>query len=937
MNTLPTAKRGNVSATLVLSLGVLMTGWASLWLAGFPLSVDLRWYLPILAAWLGHCYGARVLLAWWPLAVVPQVGFRLWDGPYVGFGVSSTTLLLSICVAIAFDRRSTPLALEDWIRPGWRLAVQLAFCLLVLAAIDGSPIRSGAFGILLHAIPSAVIFFGAIRWRALVRGLNLPILQRRPHLEWGVAALAAALVVVAVAVNFSLRGKSWSLSLGSAWVGTLIPVLCFALVALGYARRGSIIAMLVAGLLADRVLVYSVGSLGDFLRLEHDWRMLHWDVLFAGFAAALVAQILVPFFKGEAFGPQTPQRRVATLFFILAAILFGNVLATGVSPPAYGATLWILSVIAFIAGADGRERGLFFAPLFILFLWLLAAASAQVAGAGGLSPADKIASIGLVTFPFAFCGALGSMDKRLSPVGLPTLAQSLPAPNDRVTTVDISPLARVIEQVDRSITWRSFFVAAAPFLVLWGLGETYLAYGFAHRFSALFNDGLSFEWWYFVLGGLLALAPLAFALWDWLDRQDSLRLLAAASGSAVGAVAMMAVGALLGLGVKEIWGNLEEGLGFFAVAVFLLILSGVGLLASQGATRTVFRVMGGIGAAAVLGAIGWLGIEEGLEGLGKISAALGAAILLGIFLARFVRLRLVLAGDRPRALIFGELRDKGFWVRMAAAAGLPSSHWQRAALRKPAFWALLGARPIVYAGMVLTRTWALIGVAVAVLGHFAFHGGKRLAAREMWRPTSAPAAERHVLFLRGFDDDHCDFGRPRWNLFARWLDLWSFRRNADEAMIDEIAQFGLVVALGRPGDKRTPFGALRHYSSDKDWQNTLAKAARSARAIVLVASDSPGVQWEYDLLKREQLLGKVLVLFRPGSAYLECNRRAVEWYSPGAGELVGQMAEVGQLPVAMNQRAEGTLLMTTDSLSAAAYVLALRLHFHAAPGSASAG
>jgi hypothetical protein len=130
---------------------------------------------------------------------------------------------------------------------------------------------------------------------------------------------------------------------------------------------------------------------------------------------------------------------------------------------------------------------------------------------------------------------------------------------------------------------------------------------------------------------------------------------------------------------------------------------------------------------------------------------------------------------------------------------------------------------------------------------------------------------------------------------------------------------------------------LRHYSSEKDWQNTLAKAARSARAIVLVASDSPGVQWEYDLLKREQMLGKVLVLFRPGSAYLESNRRAVEWYCAGAGGLVGQMAEAGQLPVAMNQRAESTLLMTTDSLSAAAYVLALRMHFHAAPGSASPG
>ena len=30
---------------------------------------------------------------------------------------------------------------------------------------------------------------------------------------------------------------------------------------------------------------------------------------------------------------------------------------------------------------------------------------------------------------------------------------------------------------------------------------------------------------------------------------------------------------------------------------------------------------------------------------------------------------------------------------------------------------------------------------------------------------------------------------------ARWLDLWSFRQNLDEAMVDELAQFGPVVAL----------------------------------------------------------------------------------------------------------------------------------------------
>jgi len=919
-------KLATASMPLVLSLGLIMMFWVDINFDSFSLFFYLDWYLPLLAAWLGFRYGVRVLLAWWPLTLIPDVHFSLLDGVKMGFGTSMSTLLLSLVVAIACDRRSAPLTLEPWIRPGWWRTVQLAFCLLVLASLGGGSITIGTFQIGLLTLPAALIFLCAIRWRVLIQGLKLPIIQQRPQLEWGVAILTAAVVAASWVVRFSLRSDFWGLSFGSTWTGVLIPVLCFAIVALYHVRLRSIAAMLVAGLLANRVLAYGMGSFGDLLMLEEDWRMLHWNVFFDGFAAAVLAEIFMPFLETGAFEPQSAYRRATKIFGLLVFMMFGNVLATLTYPPAYGATLWILAASAFIAGVDWRERGLLFAPLFIEVLYLLAA-SVSPMGVAGPSMGYAMQLIGQVTFPFAFCGVLYSTSKRLPSGGIPMSAHFLSAPSSQVSVTDISPLARVIGKVDRSVTWRSFSVAAAPFVVLWGLIGIYSSYRQMQKFSTFF----SFEWWVYALAALLAFAPLIFAFWDWLNRQDSLRLLAAGSGSIVGAIGMMVPGLLLAMSV----GDIERHIAIFAVTACMLMLFGSGLLARTGPARIVFRVMLCIWAALIVWFLIYMGMmmDEDLETLLSVFAALCAAILIAIFLARFVKLRLILASDLPRELLFGELREKGFWVRMAAAAGLPSSYWSVAALGKPSFWALLGARPIVYLGMVLARTWVLVGVAVAALGHFTFYFGKRLAAREIWRPTSVQITEQPILFLRGFDDDQCDFRRPHWNLFARWMDLWAFRRNVDEAMIDEIAQFGPVVALGRPGDERTPFGALRHYSSDEDWQNTLTEAARSARAIVLVASDSPGVQWEYDLLKREQMLGKVLLLFRPDSSARESNRRAYEWFSAGAVDLADNMGETEQVPVAMNQTDDAPLLMTTGRLDAAAYVLALRLHFHEATSS----
>lgn len=222
-------------------------------------------------------------------------------------------------------------------------------------------------------------------------------------------------------------------------------------------------------------------------------------------------------------------------------------------------------------------------------------------------------------------------------------------------------------------------------------------------------------------------------------------MLALVSGCIVGAVAWQLFGGLLGYGLWELIDEFADDplviVGVFACLVLVLVS---GLLAGtdRRIARPVFLSLSGVLITAALVGIGWLWME-GDRDLNELLGTLAAPVALAfvcIALARFVRLRLLLAGDRPRELLFGALRDKGFWVRMAAASGLPSSSWHIGALRKPAFWALFLARFVVYTGGVVARSWTIIGAAVIIVGHALFHAGKRLSAREMWRPAVASAS-----------------------------------------------------------------------------------------------------------------------------------------------------------------------------------------------------
>ena len=96
----------------------------------------------------------------------------------------------------------------------------------------------------------------------------------------------------------------------------------------------------------------------------------------------------------------------------------------------------------------------------------------------------------------------------------------------------------------------------------------------------------------------------------------------------------------------------------------------------------------------------------------------------------------------------------------------------------------------------------------------------------------------------------------------------------------------------------------------------------------MVASDSPGVKWEYDLLKNEAMLDKVLLVFRPDPAHGAANRHAAEWFDSAAGAKVDEAIAAGLQPVSLRRRKGRALLTAAQTASAAASVLSLRLHFH---------
>ena len=892
---------------------------------------------PWAAAWAVQRFGPRVIGPLLFLTLGPSITWTLM--PNFSLGVVSMPLssaVLGIGMGALWAGRREPARWQPLVHRGreWRLVA--AMSLLWIGGLEwpALPVPGIGFGLSFNLVGgvatlllASIVDWGAVAGHTLDgRSAQSGVATR--FWRFGLPALLIAASTLRPAVHVGPLTLVW----GSTWMFAWVPVLGL-LGVLAHAGRRPVWAVGLGLVLLLEVLRITSG-LPPIAQLFRETRLSTFPYALYELcdhacdvaAAALLGWALLPYFEQ---GVLEANRRLWLAMGAIVLLQFGIVPIAEPGPTTFLALTpagWIAGGAAFAAALARGGRALVVAPLALVTAQLVV----PVMSTGEVEALEVLFNAATLASVAAMAAFVGWCSRR---------SAAAPDPKERRRPLEVDRLAHFVRRLDTSATLRSFGALLAVLGVAWALVKIGVV-------SAIFqlSPGSDVEdvpelALALMLVALLALAPLGFIVSDAIQRQDRWRPLATLSGALLAGSALAVGGVVLAAStvlLLDAHGRDAAAVPTLA-GVVAIFTSLVALLAT--ANKRVTAVLGALMLASGLGAIGAIALQglaqEGAEtsagraGLSmdlQVLAVLAAVAIALTFVVRSVRLRADLSGPVPRGLLFGEIIGRSFWPRLACLMGLPASMWRRSALRTPSFWAFLCARPLVYAGVFwLSRGDVWAGALAVLAGHGLFVAGKRLAARAIWRLGVDDAAP--VLFLRSFEDDQFDFKRSSRNPLRRWLELWSFRRNLDETLVDEVARYGRVVALGRPGETRIPFGSERYYSTHDDWQRVITETARRAHSIVIVAGDTPGVRWEYALLAREGLLDRTLLIFRPGADAQAGNRAALAAFPLDA--VVRSRLEASlALPLVALLRLRGQpMLLTALTPEPAAYVLALRVHF----------
>jgi hypothetical protein len=156
---------------------------------------------------------------------------------------------------------------------------------------------------------------------------------------------------------------------------------------------------------------------------------------------------------------------------------------------------------------------------------------------------------------------------------------------------------------------------------------------------------------------------------------------------------------------------------------------------------------------------------------------------------------------------------------------------------------------------------AATGVLVVLVGVVLVRAARSLA-RVGWRRVGIDAAP--VVYLRSFHDD--DLPLPCVSSARRpWIEVLGLRAREpfEETVAWELATYGPVIAIGRPGRSRASLGAVREHLTDDVWQRVIADRLAAACAVVVTVGATDGLAWELAHLAHAGHLGKTTFLLPP--------------------------------------------------------------------------
>jgi hypothetical protein len=145
--------------------------------------------------------------------------------------------------------------------------------------------------------------------------------------------------------------------------------------------------------------------------------------------------------------------------------------------------------------------------------------------------------------------------------------------------------------------------------------------------------------------------------------------------------------------------------------------------------------------------------------------------------------------------------------------------------------------------------------------------GRRLAVLKYRVTFADDADERTILYLRSFTDDRSSLWFPFTDGTLRSV-LWP-RTSLEQTLSIMGMMEGNVVTVGDPRERLPLPGAYRVYyrhslgEREDEWREAVAKTAKAARGVILIAGATPALAWEIEQLKQWGVLGKCLFVFPP--------------------------------------------------------------------------
>ncbi|MGW5691131.1 hypothetical protein ACWEWX_09265 [Streptomyces asiaticus] len=175
----------------------------------------------------------------------------------------------------------------------------------------------------------------------------------------------------------------------------------------------------------------------------------------------------------------------------------------------------------------------------------------------------------------------------------------------------------------------------------------------------------------------------------------------------------------------------------------------------------------------------------------------------------------------------------------------------------------------------------LMAAGLFVVGSLLFLAGRFLAARgrqhvaHIIRTLDEIGRKPFVLYLRPFADDPVRARMPSPDPNSSIGSVFRLSgRTQEETLRRLFRPFGVMVAIGRPGERLPLPGALRAYLPLDDWQDTVARLIAQARLVVLGAGPGPGTIWELVEAVRVIPPARLVLIVHHDEAVYEQFRRA---------------------------------------------------------------